>query len=137
MMVCTNCKGLQKHLAGFAQEAESSLVRIVDTSLPGLRSSAAGCRACALLLNGILLHHEKFKGQQEEDVWITAHSFHATPHKAAQDHLSVEVYWKASDDQDECQVEGHEHETGRATGYPDLKLEFFTDGGMCGLLITN
>ncbi|KAJ4366188.1 hypothetical protein N0V83_007823 [Neocucurbitaria cava] len=41
-----------------------------------------------------------------------------------QDHLSVEVRWKEQGDHNACQDDEHEH----ITGYPDLKLEFFTDG---------
>ncbi|KAL6708855.1 hypothetical protein ACN47E_002262 [Coniothyrium glycines] len=128
MMVCACCTGLQKYLYGSesAQETESSTVRIVNTSLPSLRQSAGDCRACALLLNGILLHHDKFKQQKEEDIWITAESFKSTPAKSVQDHLSVEIRWRTRDDQEECQEDEHEHE--HAAGYPDLKLEFFTDG---------
>lgn len=128
-MVCTCCKGLQKHIQGldFTQGTDPQSVRILHTTLPALRTSSTGCRACALLLNGILLHHDKFKNQKEEDVWITAYSFTGIPGKAAQDHLSVEIRWKPSEDQDECQDD--EHDLEHTNGYPDLKLEYFTDGG--------
>lgn len=125
--VCASCKGLQKHLHGRdgIQETETNVLRWVNTSLPNLRTSSASCRACALLLNGILLHHDRFAGQKEGDVWVTAESFKSTSEQTAQDHLSVEVRWRAKEDNDECQDEEQEH----AAGYPDLKLEFFIDEG--------
>jgi len=126
--VCASCKGLQKHLHGLdgVEEIDTDTLRWVNTSLPNLRTSSSGCRACALLLNGILLHHDRFKSRKEEDIWITADSFKTQPGKAVQDHLSVAVRWKERDE-DECQDDEHEHE--HTAGYPDLKLEFFTDGG--------
>ncbi|KAF2853571.1 HET-domain-containing protein [Plenodomus tracheiphilus IPT5] len=122
--VCASCKGLQKHLHG-EQETETDVVQWVNTSLPGLRTSSGGCRACALLLNGILLHHDYFAGQKEEDVWITAESFTSKSGQSAQNHLSVEVRWKTQREQNR-QDDEYEHDL--STGYPDLKLEFFTDG---------
>ena len=125
--VCATCKGLQKHLHGLdgPQETETGKLQWIDTSLPKLRSSASGCRACALILNGILLHHDRFAGQREDGIRVVAVSFTSKPGRTLQDHLSVEIRWKEHDDHSTCQEDEHEH----PTGYPDLKLEFFTDGG--------
>lgn len=126
--VCASCKGLQKHLHGLdsTTETEPDVVRWVNTSLPDLRTSSGSCRACALLLNGILLHHDRFAGQKEDDIWVTAESYNSKNGNPVQDHLSVDVRWTGRDEQDQyCQDDEHEH----AAGYPDLKLEFFTDGG--------
>jgi hypothetical protein len=125
--VCATCKGLQKHLHSLdgAQETSSDKLQWIDASLPTLRSSAAGCKACALVLNGILLHHDRFAGQKEENIKIIAESFSSKPDRKLQDHLSVQVRWSDHEDQDDCQDEGHEHNS----CYPDLKLEYFTDGG--------
>ena len=120
--VCAMCHGLQKHLHGLdgAQENGTDSLLWINTSLTNLRSSASACtRACALLLNGILLHHDRFAGVNEDSVRVKAESF------KKQGHLSVELRWKESDDHDECQDDEHEHSAGSA----DLKLEFFTDGG--------
>jgi hypothetical protein len=57
---------------------------------------------------------------------VTAESFKPKSGKSHQEHLSVELRWKESDDHDGCQDDEHEHTAGNA----DLKLEFFTDGGM-------
>lgn len=128
--VCTTCKGLQKHLRaldGSAQELESGPQQWLSTTLPSLRRSTnGGCRACAVLLQGILLHHERFAEVKEEDIRITAESFHlpTTERTEAQDHLSIEVRWEHPGD--DC---GDEDEHVHEEGYPDLKLEFFTDGG--------
>lgn len=127
--VCTTCKGLQKHLRGGIQETESGSLQWLTITLPSLRRSTnAGCRACALLLQGILLHHERFAGVKEENVKIAAESFSTSKsvsQKDAQGHLSVEVRWKQPND-DSCDQDEHQHEG----SYPDLKLEYFTDEGM-------
>ncbi|KAF2820261.1 HET-domain-containing protein [Ophiobolus disseminans] len=125
--VCGSCHGLQKHLKALeaSPETENGTLRLVNTSLLSLRTSGSNCRACALLLNGVLLHHERFAGINEEKVRIQAESFTSTPGRTFQDHLSVELRWKEQDaHHDDCQDDQHEH-----LGYPDLKLEFFTDGG--------
>lgn len=126
-MVCATCKGLQKHLKGVdgVQETEAGVLRLVDASLPDLRASAASCRACALLLQGILLHHDRFSNVKENDIRITAESIKPVPGRSSQDHLSVKARWKEQRDDDE-------HEDGDEpdhAGWPNLKLEFFTDGG--------
>lgn len=125
--ICDTCHGLQRHLKALEnpQETESDTLQWVNTSLPQLRTSASNCRACALLLNGVLLHHERFAGVKEDTVRLKAESFASKPGRTFQDHLSVEVRWKEQEaHHDECQDDRHEHE-----GYPDLKLEFFSDGG--------
>ncbi|CAN9326770.1 unnamed protein product [Alternaria sp. RS040] len=123
--VCATCKGLQKHLHGeSAQENGSESLVWVDTTLPKLRSRSTACRACALLLNGVLLHHDRFANINEDNVRITAESFKPKTGKTPQEHLSVELRWKDNDDQDDSHEDDHEH----ATGHADLKLEFFTDG---------
>lgn len=125
--VCGTCQGLQKHLKALEspQETENDNLQWVNTALPSLRVSASNCRACALLVNGILLHHERFAGVKEDSICVKAESFASKPPRSFQDHLSVELRWKEQDAQhDECQDDQHEH-----AGYPDLKLEFFTDGG--------
>jgi hypothetical protein len=126
--VCATCKGLQKHLHGLdgAQENGTDSLLWVNTTLPNLRSSSSACRACALLLNGILLHHDRFASVNEERVRVKAESFTPRSAKNSQEHLSVELRWKESNDHDECQDDDHEHTAVNA----DLKLEFFTDGGM-------
>ncbi|ORY16630.1 heterokaryon incompatibility protein-domain-containing protein [Clohesyomyces aquaticus] len=129
--VCTTCKGLQKHLqaldTGIPDTHSAQRLHWVNTTLPGLRRSThGGCRACATLLQGILLHHDRFAGEQEDHIRISAESFigpGAPSDRDAQNHLSVEVRWK--DPGGEC-GNGDEHE--HDDGYPDLKLEFFTDG---------
>jgi hypothetical protein len=129
--VCGTCQGLQKHLKALEnpQEVECDTLQWVNTSLPQLRTSASNCRACALLLNGVLLHHERFAGVKEDTVRLKAESFSSKPGRTFQDHLSVEIRWKEQDaPQDDCQDDQHEH-----PGYPDLKLEFFTDGGRWSL----
>lgn len=118
-MVCKTCKGLQ-------ESDPASSVEWVNTGLPSLRqSSTGGCRACTLLLQGILLHHDRFAGVKEESIHVVAQSFDPTSGKNAQDHLSVEVRWKEAGDGC-CAAGEHKHDD----GYPDLKLEFFTDQGM-------
>lgn len=126
MMVCVTCKGLQKHLKTVdgVQETEAGALKLVDASLPDLRASATDCRACALLLQGILLHHDRFRDVKENDIHITAESYRSVPGRSSQDHLSVEARWQ--DPYDDDVLEDDEH--GR-TGWPNLKLEFFTDGG--------
>lgn len=126
--VCGTCKGLQKHLkpGDASQELEPDTVQWVNTSLANLRSSASNCRACALLLNGILLHHERFAGFKEDRITIKVENFATKPGRTSQSHLSVELRWRELDAQhDECQDDPHDQ-----TGYPDLKLEYFTSGGM-------
>lgn len=126
--VCATCKGLQKHLHGLdgAQDTRPDQFQWIDSTLPSLRSSSTGCRGCALILNGILLHHDRFAGQKEENIRITAESFAPRPGRTLQDHLSVEARWLDDDDHNGCQDQDHEH----SKAYPDLKLEFFTEGGM-------
>jgi hypothetical protein len=127
--VCGTCQGLQKHLKALEvrQEIENGNLLWVNTTLQNLRTSGSICRACALLLNGVLLHHDRLTGIREEKVRIKAENFPSKPGQTFQDHLSVEVRWKEQEEDahhDECQADQHEH-----NGYPDLKLEFFTDGG--------
>ncbi|KAH7080085.1 heterokaryon incompatibility protein-domain-containing protein [Paraphoma chrysanthemicola] len=125
--VCGTCQGLQKHLKALEapQETDNDTVQWVNASLPSLRASGGNCRACALLLNGVLLHHERFSGVREDKIRVKAESFSSKPGRNFQDHLSVEIRWKEEDaHHDECQDNEHEH-----AGYPDLKLEFFTDEG--------
>jgi hypothetical protein len=127
--VCGTCHGLQKHLkdSDAAQEADNNDTLLwADTTLPSLRTSGTNCRACALMLNGILLHHDRFTSISEDRVRIKAESFPSKPGRTLQDHLSIEVRWKEDAQHDDCQDDEHEHEH---IGYPDLKLEFFTDGG--------
>ncbi|KAE8834196.1 hypothetical protein HRS9122_08276 [Pyrenophora teres f. teres] len=120
--VCVTCKGLQKNHLGL-DGAQGNVTRSslwVDTTLPNLRLRSTSCRACALLLNGILLHHDRFASVQENRIRVTAGPFHQKPEKGSQGPLSVELWWQDSDDQD-----GEEHL--HAAGHADLKLEFFTD----------
>lgn len=126
--VCATCKGLQKYPHGLngAQDSSTESLVWVNTRLPTLRSSSNACRACALLLNGILPYCDRFAGVAEDRIRVTAESFNSKPDRTLQDHLSVELRWKDNEDHDECQNETHEN----TTGYADLKLEFFTDGGM-------
>ncbi|KAJ4292692.1 hypothetical protein N0V90_009355 [Kalmusia sp. IMI 367209] len=122
--VCATCTGLQKHLKHPDRNPDtaSGAVRWVDTDLSRLRLSSGSCRACALLLQGILLHHSRFASVREDDISIIAKSFHSGRPEKAQDHLSVELRWEECQD-DCCEEDDHEHHE----GYPDLKLEFFTD----------
>lgn len=130
--VCATCKGLQNHLHGLKGAPDSGAASLVwlSTRLPRLRASASSCRACALLVNGILLHRARLArlGQDEDDdaVRVTAESFKPRPDTSLQGHLSVELRWTTADDQNDCQDDDHDH----AASQPDLKLEFFTDGGM-------
>jgi hypothetical protein len=127
--VCGTCQGLQKHLRALEvqQDIENGNLPWVNTSLQNLRISGANCRACALLLNGVLLHHDRLAGFKEDRIRIKAETFPTKPGQPFQDHLSVEVRWKEQEEDvhhDGCQEDQHQHD-----GYPDLKLEFFTDGG--------
>jgi hypothetical protein len=130
MMVCTTCKGLQTHRRAFdgVQETGTGALQLVDTSLPKLRASAAGCRACAVLLQGILLHYDRFANIRENAIRITVESFESKPGQSSQDHLSVEARWKEQHDEDRDEGDEHDH-----AGWPNLKLEFFTDGGRLSL----
>jgi hypothetical protein len=125
MMVCGTCKGLQKQFqaADGAQLTEAT-AHLVDASLPDLRASATNCRACALLLQGILLHHDRFRDVKEDGIQITANSFTSTAERNSQGHLSVEARWKEQYEDDDQEDDEHEH-----FGWPNLKLEFFTDRG--------
>jgi hypothetical protein len=125
--VCGTCQGLQKHLKALEspQESDDQRLQWANTTLPSLRANASNCRACALLLNGVLLHHERFATIDEETVRIKVESFASKPGQTFQDHLSVEIRWKEQEAHtDDCHDDQHEH-----LGHPDLKLEFFTDGG--------
>lgn len=122
-MVCATCKGLQTHLKAL-DGANAGAIQLVNTSLPDLRASAAGCRACTLLLQGLLLHHDRFRNVKEDNIWITAESFKSIPGRISQDHLSLEARWKHSRDDDGGEDDEHGH-----ASWPNLKLEFFTDGG--------
>lgn len=126
--VCATCKGLQKHLHGLngGQDSGTESLVWVNTTLPNLRSSSSTCRACALLVNGILLHHDRFAAIHEDRVRVTAETFNSKLGGNLQDHLSVELRWKESEDPEGCQDDDHEHVASNA----DLKLDFFTDEGM-------
>jgi len=126
LSVCDTCQGLQKHPKALesSQDTDNDTLELVNTSLPNLRTSATNCKACTLLVNGILLHHGRFSGIEEERIRIRAESF-ASIGRANQDHLSVEVRWKEQFTHNyDREDDQHEH-----VGYPDLKLEYFTDGG--------
>ena len=133
-MVCATCKGLQGHLKApdGGKETEAGASQLVDTSLPDLRSSAASCRACALLLQGILLHYDQFKNVKENDIRITAESFQPVQGRSSQDHLSVEARWKEQHEHDDYEDDEYVY-----AGWPNLKLEFFTDGGRSPLQPTS
>jgi hypothetical protein len=129
--VCTTCKGLQRHLRALdsgAKDSETEPLQWLNTTLPSLRRSSTngGCRACSLLLQGILLHHDRFADVNEDSIKISAESFNSSEARQGdgQHHLSVEIRWKALG---EGCCEGNEHE--HDEGYPDLKLEFYTDKG--------
>lgn len=128
--VCASCKGLQKqlHSLNSAQETGKDILQWMNTSLRELRTSSASCRACALILNGILSHHDRFHDQYEEDVFIKVESYRSKPDQDAQDHLSVEVWWKGRHGQSAREDEEEADDDEQYGGYPDLKLEFFTDG---------
>ena len=125
MPVCTLCSGLQKPLKGpgqYGQTDSLSSIRWVDTTLQQLRASSGACRACALLLNGVLFYHGRFATVKENQIRVIAETFQSAHSKTSQDHLSVEVRWKQHEEQ--CDdADDHEHDE----GYPDLKLELFTD----------
>ncbi|KAF9692213.1 hypothetical protein EKO04_009960 [Ascochyta lentis] len=125
MMVCATCKGLQKHLELLedVEQTAAGTLHFVDTSLPNLRASATSCRACALLLQGILLHHDRFTNVKENAIRITAEAFKSVQGRRSQDHLSVEARWNEQHDDDDHGDDNHSH-----AGWPNLKLEFFTDG---------
>ncbi|KAA8612735.1 HET domain containing protein [Pyrenophora tritici-repentis] len=119
--VCVTCKGLQKNhlrLDG-AQGNVTKSLPWVDTTLPNLRLRSTSCRACALLLNGILLHHDRFASVPEDRIRVTAGPFQQKPEKGSQGPLPVELRWQDSDEDSEEQL--------HAAGHADLKLEFFTD----------
>lgn len=132
--VCATCKGLQNHLKPFGttfQDPDSTSSLWVNTTLPSLRHStnAGGCRACALLLQGILLHHDRFAGVREESVRIKAECFGASKvpdGNPSQGHLSVEVRWKGAGPE-QCDEDEQMHDHDHHEGYPDLKIEYFTD----------
>ena len=125
MMICGTCKGLQRQFkaADGAQQTEAT-THLVDASLPDLRASTTNCRACALLLQGILLHHDRFRNVKEDGIQITANSFTSTAGRNSQGHLSVEARWNKQYGDEDQEDDEHEH-----SGWPNLKLEFFTDGG--------
>jgi hypothetical protein len=126
--ICATCKNLQKQLKtpSNSQESDSpTVLQLVDTTLPNLRRSSGSCRACSLLLQGILLHHDRFTGIQEENIRIVAESYQSSQSEKAQDHLSVDLRWQKQTD-GYCEETPHEPED----GYPDLRLEFFADGSM-------
>lgn len=105
--------------------SSEALSQWMNTTLSNLRgSSNGGCRACALLLQGILLHHDKFATVNEEDVRVRAQSCQSPD--PTQNHLSVELHWRSPslDDSEEEAEEDYEN------GLPDMKLEYFTDEGM-------
>jgi hypothetical protein len=129
---CITCKGLQKQnlpTNGAHVTAPLESIEWVNTALSDLRQSSATCRACALLLQGILLHHDRFSRASEDDVRVVAESFQPGSVNDAQLHLSLELRWRQCGDtcvynDDEDITENH------GDRYPDLKLEFFTDRGM-------
>ncbi|KAF1974207.1 HET-domain-containing protein [Bimuria novae-zelandiae CBS 107.79] len=125
MAVCATCTGLQKHLKDPAQDIATgtSSVRWMNATLAHLRASSGGCRACALILNGVLLYHGRFATVKEDKIKVIAESFHSDRTKTLQEHLSVEIRWQ--EHQDECGDSDDEHE--HEESYPDLKLEFFAD----------
>lgn len=105
-----------------SQETEEETLQLVNATLSGLRASSHNCRACALLLDGILLHHERFAGIDEASIRVRAESFPPGLGQSLQDHLSIELRWnEQEDDFGDDQSED--------VGSPDLKLEFFTDQG--------
>ncbi|PVI06654.1 HET-domain-containing protein [Periconia macrospinosa] len=121
--MCETCQGLQKHLQVFEERDQAdrlAATQWVNTTLPSLRRSSANCRACALLVQAILLHHSRFSGADEESVGVVVESFESSTVEIAQDHLSIEVRWKSASNGVDVQDEIKE-------SYPDLKLEIFTD----------
>ncbi|KAF2493580.1 HET-domain-containing protein [Lophium mytilinum] len=125
--ICNTCQNLQRPSKA-PDGATHEPFRWLKTTLPALRRSAtAGCRGCALVLQGILLHHDRLVGVNEDAVRIAAESFTAVSGKQVQDHLSLELRWTASeDDCGEVSDDDHHHHEHELT-YPDLKLEFYTD----------
>ena len=125
MPVCAVCSSLQKQhqdIDDAGRTIARAAVRCVNTTLTQLRASSEDCRDCALLLNGVLFYHGRFATIQEEKIKIIAETFPSNQLNASQQHLSVEVRWQ--EPQDGCD-DAHDH--GHAEGYPDMKLEFFTD----------
>jgi hypothetical protein len=126
--VCATCKGLQLHLSPYDSNQESDelgVVQWVNTTLSALRRSAGGCRACALILQGILLHHDRYQGVKEDRLRIIAQTYRSSSTEKAQEHLSVDLRWKEQPGES-CGDTTHDHED----GYPDLKLEYFLEEGM-------
>ena len=122
MSVCATCASLRVRGKASKDDEErdgNRSVRLVDTTLAQLRGSSGSCRACAVLLNGVLFYHSRFAAVKEDETKITADVF---PSKALQDHLTVNVRWTSHEEESD-DMEEHEHEE----DYPDLKLEFFTD----------
>ncbi|OCL11897.1 HET-domain-containing protein [Glonium stellatum] len=121
--ICKTCRGLQKSQRT-PEGGASGALQWFNTTLPLLRRSAtAGCRGCALILQGILLHHDRFIGVSEERLKISAESFLPGPDKqSVQAHLSVELRWKSRED-----IEPDTLELDYEEKYPDLKLEFYAE----------
>lgn len=121
--VCKTCRGLQSSQRT-PEDGTSGALQWFSTTLPVLRRSAtAGCRGCALILQGVLLHHDQFVGVSEDRLKISAESFIPGPDKhSVQSHLSVELRWKLRDD-----AEADAPELDYEEKYPDLKLEFYTE----------
>lgn len=120
-LTCATCQGLQKHLQVFEERDQAdrlAAIQWVNTTLPSLRQSSTHCRACALLLQAILLHHSRFSGVEEENIDIVVESFESSAVETAQDHLSIEVTWKSASSSPDA---------GNEEAYPDLKLELYTD----------
>ncbi|KAF2017636.1 HET-domain-containing protein [Aaosphaeria arxii CBS 175.79] len=123
--ICPNCKGLQNRLGAsdLGHGHAPQRTQWLSTTLPDLELSAnEGCRACSLLLQGILLHHHRFAGAKQGDVKIKAESFNDSN---AQRHLSVELRWVQPDFDipDQHEMNGDDD----SEAHPDLKLEFFVD----------
>jgi hypothetical protein len=124
--VCKICRGLQKSQR-MPEGGASGALHWFSTTLPVLRRSAtAGCRGCALILQGVLLHHDRFVGLNEDRLKISAESFVPGPDRqSVQSHLSVELRWKSRED-----AEADAPELDYEEKYPDLKLEFYAEKGM-------
>lgn len=124
---CTTCKRLQKfkQMESLTHSSEMS-TEWMNTNLAKLRgSSGGGCRACSLLLQGILLHHDKFAASREEDVKVRAQTYQSPD--PTQNHLSVELHWKPPNSDDSGLEDEDEDDE---VGLPDLKLEYYTEEGM-------
>ena len=123
--VCKTCRGLQTSQRT-PEDGASGALQWFSTTLPVLRrSAAAGCRGCALILQGVLLHHDQFVGVSEDRLKISAKSFISGPDKhSVQGHLSVELRWNLGDEAEADALELDYEEK-----YPDLKLEFYTEKG--------